>query len=356
MIQKFAFQLLKPIPYGHRQNLFTTAGVRRVVPLDNNNFRYLRFRAIGNLEDPSAGPNGNWDAFPYEHFEDERPNFGYKSFIGKRAHAEHNSAEGIAGSIGDLPDAFLNRFDYPAEMGKNPKWASLLGQSNDKVRQSILTMPNQKDGAIEVLMRIDAKLANDGSHMNPKARKTAERIVRMIDTGQPLACSMGTNIEYSVCSTCGNTAHFAHQYCSHLKDRKGSITVVSANDVRDLLDKGTLRPEWLKHVLVAKAEQDEVLKGFSRRAVAVRNFEINHVLSFFELSVVANPAFTRAIQLQRFARQQATARAGVWSPVQQSPWKPVAQIEWDKLSDQEIMRFTAEAQERGLISTACALR
>jgi len=350
MLVKRAYQILQPIPYGDVKNLYTIAGTRRVVPIDNDNFRYLRFRAIGNMEDPLAGPNGNWDGFPYEHFEDDRPNYGYKSFIGKRAHAEHNSAEGIGGSIGDLPDAFLNRFTYPESLGKNARWFDLLGTANDKIRESILTMPNQKDGSIEVMMRIDAKLAADGSGMNSKARRTAERIVRMIDTGQPLACSMGTNIEYSVCSTCGNIAHFAHQYCSHLKDRKGAISVVSANDVRDLLDKGALRPEWLKHVLISKMERDEVLKGISHRSVAVRNMELNHVLSFFELSVVASPAFTRAVQLQRYAHQQS-----VWRPLE-SVWQPVQQISWETLSDDDIMRFTSEAQVRGLISTACTLR
>lgn len=350
MLTKHAYYVLQTIPYGHQSNLYTTAGTRRVVPIDNDSFRYLRFRAIGNMEDALAGPNGNWDGFPYEHFEDDRPNYGYKSFIGKRAHAEHNSAEGIAGSIGDLPDAFLNRFVYPESLGKTARWAELLGSQHDKTRESILSMPNQKDGSIEVLMRIDAKLANDGSGMNSKARRTAERIVRMIDTGQPLACSMGTNIEYSVCSACGNIAHFAHQYCSHLKDRKGAISVVSANDVRDLLDRGALRPEWLKHVLISKMERDEVLKGTSRRSVAVRNLELNHVLSFFELSIVANPAFTRAIQLQRFAHQQS-----IWKPLE-SVWQPLHQISWESLSDDDIMRFTTEAQARGLISTACSLR
>ena len=108
MLIKHAYQILRPVAYGAYENLYTTAGTRRVVPIDSNNFRYLRFRAIGNME--RDGSNGNWDGFSYEHFEDDRPNFGYKSFIGKRAHSEHNSAEGIGGSIGDLPDAFLNRF------------------------------------------------------------------------------------------------------------------------------------------------------------------------------------------------------------------------------------------------------
>jgi len=349
MLQKFTYQLLQPVSYGAINNLYTTAGVRRIIPVNNKEFRYLRFRAIGCMEDPQAGPNGNWDGFPYEHFEDSRPNYGYKSFIGKRAHAEHNSAEGIAGSIGDLPDAFLNRFSIPTEFGVQ-KYADLLGRENDNKRLAVLGLPNQADGSIDVLMRIDVKLAQNASVMNAKARRTAERIVRMIDTGQRLACSMGTNIEYSVCSTCGNLAHYAHEYCDHIKNRKGAITVVGANQVRDLMDKGVLRPEWLQHVLISKRDRDDVLTSYANRNVAMRNVELNHVLSFFELSVVANPAFPRAWQLEKYAQKSK------WTPLQKSSWQPLSQIDWDKLSDEDMLRFTSEAQERGLISIACDLR
>ena len=94
---------------------------RRIIPVNTSEFRYLRFRAIGNMEWKTAGPNGNWDGFPYEYFEDERPGYGYQSFINKRAHVEHNSAKGLAGSIGDLPDAYLNRFSY-GNTGVNVGW------------------------------------------------------------------------------------------------------------------------------------------------------------------------------------------------------------------------------------------
>jgi hypothetical protein len=201
-------------------------------------------------------------------------------------------------------------------------------------------MPGQKDGSIEVLMRIDVNLTRNAS-VNDKAKRTADRIVRMIDTGQKLACSMGTNIEYSVCATCGNMAHFASEYCDHIAKRKGAISVVSANQVRDLLSSGVIRPEWLQHLMISKMEQNDVLKGYSSRNVAMRNVEMNHVLSFFELSIVGNPAFPRAIQLARIAAMNGG--------------KSVATIEWEKLTDEDMIRFTAEAQERGLISTACNL-
>ena len=341
MLTKYTWQILQPVPYGAMNNLYTTAGTRRIVPLNNEDFRYLRFRAIGNLE--KDGANGNWDAFPYEYFEDDRPNYGYKSFIGKRAHVEHNSAEGVGGSIGDLADAFLNRFIMPEQL-HTQRFADIIDAAHDRERLAMLNMPGQKDGAIEVLMRIDTNLTRNAS-TNEKAKRTADRIVRMIDTGQKLACSMGTNIEYSVCSTCGNTAHFASEYCDHIGKRKGAISVISANQVRDLLSSRKLRPEWLPWTMVSKLEQNDVLRGYSSRNVAVRNLEINHVLSFFELSVVGNPAFPRALQLERFAAQQAQAAGTEFK----------SQIDWEKMSDDDMLRFTTEAQKRGLIANACSL-
>ena len=339
MLQKWSFSLLQLVPYGAINNLYTTAGTRRIVPINNQDFRYLRFRAIGCMEDPNSGHNGNYDGFPYEHFEDERPNYGYKSFIGKRAHVEHNSSEGIAGSIGDLPDAFLNRFIILPQYGVK-RYADLLGPKNDQKRLGVLNMPNQKDGSIEVLMRIDVNLTRDAS-TNEKAKRTADRIVRMIDTGQKLACSMGTNIEYSVCATCGNLAHFASEYCDHIAKRKGAISVISANQVRDLLSSGAIRPEWLQHLMISKMERNDVLQGYSSRNVAMRNVEMNHVLSFFELSIVGNPAFTRAQELERIA----SLIGG----------KSQATIEWEKLTDEDMIKFVADAQDRCLISVGCNL-
>lgn len=340
MLQKYTHQIVQVVPYLSDRNIYATAGKKKVIPINTKEFRYLRFRAIGNME--WDGANGNWDAFPYMYFEDERPGYGYRSFINKRAHTEHNSSEGITGSIGDLPDAWLNSFMFPQGI---TSWADLQSKDYDDIRYSILNTPKQKDGSIEVLMRIDTKLVNS-SFSTAKAQKTAEKIIRMIDTGQKLGCSMGVNIQKSTCSSCGNESMFAHQYCDHIKDRKGAISIVSANHVRDLLDKEVLRPEWLKHLMVSKREQQEVLRGYSNlRNVALRNVEINHVLSFFELSVVANPAFIRGYELEKFARKNS-----IWTP------KSQLQIEWEKLTDEDMIRFTSEAQERGLISTACNLR
>lgn len=296
MLVKYCNQVVKAVPL-----LQKTAGKfeKRVIPIDNQRYRYLRFRAIGNLE--VSGFNGNYDGFPYEDFENDTPGFGYKSFIGKRAHLEHNSSLGKYGSIGDLPDAYLNKFVYTDDIpGK--QWKSLSGISNFKKRSKILSLPNQRDGAVEVLMRIDSSLVNN-SGIDSKVRRGLKDIISAIDQGLTLTCSMGTNCATSICSACGNEAAFASDYCTHLKFRKGTLTVVNANDLRDLLDKDVLRPEWLPHIVASSFDSSEILNGISNKGVAVKIGEINKGLSFFELSVVKTPAYNEAIALEKVAKQ-----------------------------------------------------
>ncbi|MCK9428676.1 MAG: Hint domain-containing protein [Candidatus Omnitrophica bacterium] len=438
MLYKTCNQIIKASPLTQKQS---SKYERRILPLDSSSFRYLRFRAIGNFE--KSGANGNCDAFPYNFLEDERPGYGYKSFINKRAHVEHDSKLGFMGSIGDLPDAFLNRFNYPDEV-KEKKWASLLSKNKDALRKSILEAKDQTLGDIEVLMRIDTQLVKSATH-DKKTKELLERIVRMIDTGQNISCSMGCfaagapitmadkstkpidsikfgdsvishtgsiqkvietmvrkykgealkiitpscptpliitfehpigtnfddktnevywvdagdltidnkvlgfnkdmdlirfymdnievinyegdvynfevehdhsyvaggiivhncNVNYSTCSVCPTKARYSSEYCTHLRPgNKGRLTSVSANQMRDLLDSEHLRPEWLPHILSSQRDVQEVLQGQSSRHVIARNLEINHELSFFELSVVASPAYKDAIVLEKYARQQ----------------------------------------------------
>lgn len=298
MLVKRAFQLIQLNP----ESISRIASMKekRIIPVNNNEFRYLRFRAIGCME--KNGFNGNYDGFGYREFIDKDEGYGYKSFIGKRAHYNHNSNKGLAGSIGDLPDAYLNRFIMLEDM-KGRDWDSLDGAENAIKRQSILDLPNQRDGAIEVLMRIDTTLRKK-SGLEPETASALDRVIRMIDTGQKLYCSMGTNIEKSRCPVCFNEARFASDYCSHLKKgKKGGITIVMANQVRDGLDKDLLRPEWLPYIVVSQYDRDEILKGSSNKGVALRNGELNFKLSFFELSIVPQPAFEQADALEKVANK-----------------------------------------------------
>lgn len=199
MLIKHAFLQLQPVPLGK-----TGAREKKIIPVDNQRYRYLRFRAIGNLEmkAPYGGFNGNWDGFLYEDFIDDEEGYGYRSFINKRAHYEHNSALKDRGKIGDLPDAYLNKFKYdginfPKEAkvssirnNTDPRWLSILEPRFANVRESILNLPNQRDGAIEVLMRIDTHLLKD-ANLEPKTRRGLERLIKRIDAGQKISCSMG---------------------------------------------------------------------------------------------------------------------------------------------------------------------
>jgi hypothetical protein len=251
----------------------------------------------------------------------------------------------MAGSIGDLPDAYLNRYSFEGldVPGDIKRWAQLAGSKYADLRGRVLSAPNQKDGSIEVLMRIDTQLVKS-AELDKKTKNLLERIVRMIDTGQQLTCSMGANVAYSVCSTCGNEARFANEYCEHLKPmRKGSLTIVPANQIRDLLSKDLLRPEWLTHTIASKHDIHEVLAGMSNKGVAVRNIELNHKVSFFELSVVATPAYPDAIALEKFARKQDESHPNYI--------KRLAR----EFSNEDVLMLYTELQDRGLIATACTV-
>lgn len=345
MLEKFTSQIISLRPVTQKT---ANQHERKIIPINSQEFRYLRFRAIGNMG--MNGLNGNADGFPYEHFEDDTPGYGYKSFINKRAHVEHNSAEGMAGSIGDLPDAYLNRYIYPNELINQagitvPKWSELLDPKYAGIRQKILTLPNQRDGAIEVLMRIDTKLAKTAV-VKPQVRKLLDRLVRMIDTGQKIYCSMGTNVEYSHCAVCGNKARFSNEYCEHIGPntfRKGMISSIPANITRDLLIAGILRPEWIPH-LMSEYDAKEVLAGDSNRIISVRNGELNHVLSFFELSVVGSPAFEQADMLEKVARKNDETR---------EEWlRKISSI----LGPENLIDLFEIAKNEELISSQCGIR
>jgi hypothetical protein len=347
LLHKVCNQIFTAVPLTENQK---TASMheRRVVPINNPDFKYLRFQAIGNME--VDGLNGNHDGFPYEYFEDERAGYGYQSFRNKSAHLEHNSSKGIVGAIGDLPDAYLNRFIYPQEIVSSliksasvPHWADFLGKDKYSYRDKILNYPKQKDGSIEVLMRIDVGLLKESSKIKllPEVKAGLERIARAIETGQKIACSMGTNVQYSSCTACGNSARFASDYCNHLKHRKGAISIVTANEIRDMLDREQLRAEWLKHLLTNKNDVREVIAGISNRGMAIRNGEMNHELSFFELSVVAIPAYAKGIMLQKVARQQSESRHDYI--------KRIA----SEFGQDSILDIYEYLQEEGLISSQC---
>lgn len=342
MLVKYCRQEVRAVPFFSKT---ADKYERKILPLDTQFYRYLRFRAIGCLEVDKlrGGFNGNWDGFPYEDFEDDTPGYGYKSFIKKRAHIEHNSKLGERGSIGDLPDAYLNKFIYPDEV-KTKRWSDLAGKDNFTKREKILNLPGQKDGAIEVLMRIDTRLA-DSQDIDPLVRKELKNIINAINNGQQLTCSMGTNCKESWCSVCGNRAEFPIDYCDHLrKGSKGGLFVTQANQLRDLLDKDIIRPEWLQHIVVSSFDIGEVLNGISNKGIACRAGEINKKLSFFELSIVKKPAFGQAYALEKIAGQNIADRDEYLKTLRK------------QIGDDNLIDLYFLMQQDGVISSACGIR
>lgn len=268
--------IVEPCDVGH---FYKVANIQRIEDIDPD-YCYIRTRAIGNLE--IDGDNGNNDGFPYSQFVDTRPCYGYKSFEGKDAFVEHQS-DNIRNSIGTLSAAYLNAFIIPE---KYSSWYDIP----DRERIDVLTLPNQKDGSIEVLMKID--------------KSRAPTIARKVEKEEPLHVSMGTNVDYSICSVCGNNAHYERQFCDDVKWNKGGTKLVPAEQIRGLVKNGVIESPWLKWILPRESDRSEVLnKSASNRMVLARVFEINYGLQFFELSVVTNPAFTRGHLLERIAKK-----------------------------------------------------
>jgi hypothetical protein len=261
---------------------------------------YLRTCAIGNLE--VDGPNSNSDAFPYGEFLNDKPGYGFRSFIGKKAFVEHAS-ESVTNAIGDLIDSYLRKFDMGTMSAKtwydlnNQERMTIIGSfmndgNGSELRKAFAVkdhISNQKDGSIEVLMKID--------------RKRAPAIARQVDLREKIGVSMGTAIAYSECSVCGNKAYFEKDYCTHIAHGKGRHHPVLGSDVNSLIKKGTLKPEWLRHLVTSPTEVRTILAN-EKRTVYAKAFEINYGLQFYELSVVGNPAYNKGYALEKVASQK----------------------------------------------------
>ena len=131
-------------------------------------FIYVRSRAI------SSRTNDNYDEFPAEEIEK-----AYRTFIGKPVFVNHHNDDHRR-SRGVIIDAALHKDANPD--GSPDTW-------------------------VEVLMEVDAL----------KFPLLAEAVVR----GDIARTSMGTNVEYSVCTACGNRAVTPADYCKHIPAMKG---------------------------------------------------------------------------------------------------------------------------------------
>lgn len=210
--------------------------VKRVAP-KSNEFTYFVCRAIHAMEavniDPKTGEvigdgrveedkwvsdkglepycNLNGDAFPEAELlavvgshQDGRKRYAYESFVGRGLFVNHQSddAEAIRGIVLDAA------------------W-------------------DPKTKGVDILVAID--------------KKAYPELARQIEAGYSSSVSMGTAVQYSICSECGNKAVIEDDYCSHVKERKGLTT-----------------------------------------ANGKKCYEINHGLNFIEISIVGHGADPKA--------------------------------------------------------------
>ena len=131
-------------------------------------FLYVRSRAI------SSRCNDNFDEFPAEEIKK-----AYKTFVGKPVFVNHHNDDHRR-ARGVIIDAALHEDRLPD--GKPDTW-------------------------VEVLMEVDAK--------------TFPRLAKAVLNGDIDRTSMGTDVEYSLCSVCGNKATTPAEYCQHIPKMKG---------------------------------------------------------------------------------------------------------------------------------------
>ncbi len=169
MIKFATTQILDARLGDHRPRTFTAH--RAVFAYEARpGYLYVRSRAI------SSRCNDNWDEFPADEIA-----AAYKTFIGKpvfvnHVNHDHRTARGV------VIDAALHEDRNPD--GTPDTWC-------------------------EVLMEIDAK--------------RFPRLAKAILDGHVNRTSMGTDVEYSICSACGNRATTPAEYCQHIPRQKGQI-------------------------------------------------------------------------------------------------------------------------------------
>lgn len=136
-------------------------------------YLYVRTRAI------SSRCNDNFDDFPAEEIRGDLVRVGYRTFIGKPAFVNHVN-DNHRRARGVIVDAALHDDVNPD--GTPDVW-------------------------VELLHEVDAA----------KFPKLTEAVLR----GEITTTSMGCDVEYSICSFCGNRASTPLEYCAHIPRLKG---------------------------------------------------------------------------------------------------------------------------------------
>ncbi len=139
------------------------------ITLDPARYLYLRNHSVSAYE--FFGPNDNGDGFP-----DEELKKSYSTFIGKRVTIDHRPDM----IIGVVLDSRYVPQQYP----------------NDPLSGHY----------IQNLLAIDKKLA----------AKYDKNLVNYIVNGEVTDTSMGSIVQYSICSICGKKASVESEYCEHI--------------------------------------------------------------------------------------------------------------------------------------------
>lgn len=127
----------------------------------------------------SSRVNDNWDGFPAEQIADTRPGYGWQTFLGKPAFVNHHNANHRK-MRGVIVDAVLHEHRNPD--GSPDTW-------------------------VEGLHEIDGL--------------TYPKLARAILAKKIERTSMGVDVDYSICSACGNKAVDTFSYCQHIPGQKG---------------------------------------------------------------------------------------------------------------------------------------
>jgi hypothetical protein len=131
-------------------------------------FLYVTTRAISNRV------NANYDGWPPDELRR-----AYRTFIGRPVYVDHNNWD-LNRSRGVIIDA--------------------------KLRETKLASGHE-DVSVEILIEVDAE--------------AFPKLAAAILAGDIDAVSMGADVEYTICSVCGNKAHDVLQYCGHIPQLKG---------------------------------------------------------------------------------------------------------------------------------------
>lgn len=203
----------------------------------DDGYVYVRVRAI------SSRVNKNHDGWPSEELQR-----AYRTFIGKPIFVDHHNSDPKK-ARGVIVDAALHVEDQHTS-SLDPYYAS------EGVDPSHLP-PTW----IELLLEVDAK--------------KFPRLAKAVVSGDIDGVSMGANVEYSVCSHCGNTAHTPEEFCKHVIS-KGAY-----------FDYHT--PQGLK--------------------ISKKAYENCHKIGFFEISFVFDPADETALTSEVITERRAKIAA-----------------------------------------------